>query len=234
MKSARVGRRFVAAGAALVAVSFGAIVLPLLTPGTEPDPSRRGPERYLEVDVARLDGTPATLTVRGRTNLVDGTMLSVVVQTQELDVARFPTRVERGEFSLVAPAAGEVGEAGYQVVVRFRQEEQTEAVSAALHYQPQWLQAVEPLVVPAPLVVTSTLRTELRRLFDEINHLPVDANTHATLDQRAVALHKQVWLGKEKLAIEQLRLAISEASRSTFDRGAFERHLLRAHVLAGL
>lgn len=233
-RARRVGRRFVKAGAVLVAVSLGTVVLTLVTADEEHDPSRRGPERYLRVDQARLAGKPATLTVNGKTNLVDGALLSVTVRTQSLDAARFTVRVDRGEFSLVAPSAGEVGDAPYEVLVGFRQEEQPETVSVALHYQPPWLQAAAPLVVSTPLALTGTLRSELRRLFDDVNCLPADSATHEALDGRCLALHRQVWLGKEKLALEQLRLAISEATRADFDRSAFERHLLRAHLLAGL
>lgn len=234
----RINRRFVALGAGLLGV--GSLAVFLLLPTSEPpealgDPTRFGPVRTLVVTTARIERASAGLAlhVRGETNLIDGSILAVLIEARGQPIQSFEATVEGGSLVLRVAGSGEVLAGDYSVRVRFQLENQTKTVQKALHYQPRRLESVKPLVLPE-LPPGHASRGRFKSLFDLVNRAPRDAKKLADLDRLALELGRSLWIAEQRVAIRKLRLAIEVARRKKFERQEFDRLLLEAHVLGGL
>lgn len=223
------------AGAGALAACVGLSSVLLLESERGPlDPTRKGPLRTLSVQEARLTDR-GQLEVSGSTNFPDGVSLEVLLVAEGTPLASYPASVRQGRFDLSVPTQGEVVAGNYRVSAQFRLERQPEHVRQALGYQPASLAASAPLSLPLQLVAQATARDELESLLEAVNLEPRDTPTLDDLDRRAQALADRLWIAKEKLAVQKLRLAIEVARRpGALLRRDFDRLLLEAHVIAGL
>lgn len=206
----------------------------LLLPGEPPDPSRKGPVRTIRIDTARVtDG--GQLLVEGATNFPDGVALKVRILAEGKAVASYGVVAKDGHFRLSAPGQGEVLAGDFTAAVTFELPEQAEPIRQALGYQPAALAARAPLALPLHLVAQGVSRQELESLIQAVNREPRDRGALDELDRRARVLSDRLWIAKEKVAVQKLRLAIEVARRpGELERSAFDRLLLEAHLLAGL
>ncbi len=206
----RIGRKFVAGGTVVVALS---IVFAVLLPVEQKDvdPSKVGPDRFLTVEEARIEalGDEVQLYVTGKTNLVDGAVLRIEVRTRSgLSLQVYSAQAKGGRFSLSELATGGLAGREFQLAASFALEQQPEAVQKALHYQPRALATTAPLLVHQGVDASFTATDEFKALFDAVNKAPRDPFELDRLDQQAVALSGRLWIAKEKAALEKLRLAI--------------------------
>lgn len=237
-RSRRTNKRVVQL-AAIGTAGFACAVLAfvVLTPPDErPDPTRRGPTRYLRLTEARIEERPAgaTLVVRGESNLVPGAQVAVAVLSKQHELLRLWGRCDGQGFSLESPAAGEVVEGSYEIAAQFRLEDQTEAVRAELSYQPAGLAHRRALSLPLNMARAQTAKDQVRELYEAINQGPRDPAVIDALDARARELGERLWIGEQKTALVRLRQALEEARRPEPRRREFDRLVLEAHVLAGL
>lgn len=230
------GRRFVRLSAtAALLLSAVALCATLLLPGSEDH--RASPRRHtLVVDEARVADEQGVqrLIVTGTTSLPDRCDLAIVLLAGDREVLRLATATSGGRFALDSRAQGAVVEGRYLARVTFDLEGQTQATREALHYDPRELAAIAHVVLPPQLTRATEVKGELRGLFDSLSRAPRDAAVQDDVARRLDALDARLWLVEQRAALRSLRLAVAEARRPAFEREAFERLLLEAHVLAGL
>lgn len=215
-------------GACLAGLSY------LLLPDEQGDPTRKGPLRTLSIEASQVTDE-GHLVVKGTTNFPDSVKLRLRVMAEGREVASFEVPVSEGRFLLDTQGRGEVLAGKYRVSLGFRIEEQTQAMREELGYQPASLMASAPLSLPVRLVAQAGSRDELKSLIQAVNLEPRDPVALDGLDRRARVLGDRLWIAKEKVAVQKLRLAIEEARRpGQLRRRDFDRLLLEAHVLAGL
>lgn len=230
------GRRFVRLSAtAALLLSAVALCAALLLPAGEED--RAAPRRHtLVVDEARVVDEQGVqrLVVEGTTTLPDGCDLSIALLSGDREVLRLASATSRGRFALDAHAQGAVVEGRYLAKVTFDLEGQAPATREALRYEPRQLTGSAPVVLPPRLTRAAEVKGELKGLFDSLSRSPRDAAVQDDVVRRLDALDARLWLVEQRAALRSLRLAVAEARRPAFEREAFERLLLEAHVLAGL
>lgn len=230
------GRRFVRFSAAAAAFVAGlALSMALLLPEPD-DPTRAPPRHTLTVDEARVHDERGgqRLVVRGTTSLPDGCLLSVVLLAGEREALRLSTTAADGRYAVDARAEGDVVEGRYSAQASFALEEQPQAVREALRYEPRRLEASLPVALPPRLTRAAEVKDELKSLLLALSQSPLDPGVQADVDRRAEALGARLWLTEQRGALRSLRVAVAEARRPVFERRAFDRLLLEAHVLAGL
>ncbi|MBX3467744.1 MAG: hypothetical protein KF878_12740 [Planctomycetes bacterium] len=222
-----------AAGGAALALSV-AVLLPSHDDERR-DPTRRGPARHLRLTDARVIESPsgARLRVRAETNLVPGAVVAVLVLAGAEEVVRLEGVSDGAQVAVDAQASGAVVAGAYQVLARFRLEEQPAAVREALSYQPAHLSDRSALELPLRLSQGREAQEELRALVDALNRRPGDAAVLDEVDRRAEALLAGQWISGQRPALQRLRLAVEVARRPDFRRDDFDRLLLEAHVLGG-
>lgn len=233
----RFSRKHTGLAAGVIAMA-GALLLWRLLVASAPagpppaDPTRRGPERWLTIDTADA-GAGERLVVTGRTNLVDGARLDLVVVLLGQEVARQTADVREGAFRIEAPAP--TGAGSYEARVGFDLARQTPEVQRALSFQPRTLVRSAPVARPAG-VARQGPTPELRALFAEVNQADrgLGSDALARLDAEARRLQARPRLDGERLALAKLRAALEAVQRPQSNRTEFERLLLEAHVLAGL
>lgn len=239
-------RRFVHVGAACVALLAGsALAAVLLAPEGDGVPDRRlvkRPARTLALGEARLAQGPGGLriVVRGESTLVDGARVMIALRPAEgragrADLASFEAEVRDGRFECEQAATGEVVAGSYEAHARFDLAWQTQPVREALAYQPSALEARRALLLPPQVVQAADATAEVRALFEAVNQLdkPEPARV-AALERQLAGLEARLWLSEHKAALLELRRALVVVRRPGHQRREFERHLLQAHVLAGL
>lgn len=215
------GVLLVAAIAALVAISR-----------SEPTDPTALPRRTLRIVKARVSPAPASLLVKGTTNLVDRAVLQIHVRSGKDTLLTRTCEVAGGEFSYEEPAQGALSPGKYEVEVRFELAAQSKTVAEALGFQPSSLSDRAELETPATYSAegASTPRSRVLELVDRVSQAKPEQLDE--LDQEAAELSGKLWIAEEKAALKSLRLAVAEAKKTRPDRQAFERLLLKAHTQA--
>lgn len=153
----------------------------------------------------------------------------------QVDLASFEVEVRGGRFECEQQVAGEVVAGRYEAHARFELAWQVQPVREALAYQPSALEARRALLLPPQVVQAADAKAEVRALFEAVNQLDKPEPTRvAALERQLAGLEARLWLSEQKAALLELRRALVLLSRPGHQRREFERHLLQAHVLAGL